>query len=179
MRCLVPAVLALGSLCAHSAEWLEMSSPSAARVALDQSGIQRDGNVARAWDSATWTVDQTVGSGDVAYRSVQTLMSYHCVRRTSVPLARIFFGADGVELMRLNLEGVELPQPVVPDSVRAQMLELVCKAKPPELPVLSPTAGLSRYQAGGRRAAASLAGDGQGEGQVSAEVGRCRGRIQG
>ncbi len=132
MRFLFPALLALWSLGVHAAEWVEMASPSAAKLAFDRDGARRDGNVARAWDSALWPVDQTAGSGDVAYRSVRTLMSYHCFRRTSVPLARIFFGEDGVELMRVNLEGVELPQPVAPDSARARMLELACNAKPPQ-----------------------------------------------
>ena len=51
---------------------------------------------------------------------------------TTVPLARIFYGEDGTELMRQNLEGVELPQPVVPDSPVARMLELTCKQAFPE-----------------------------------------------
>ena len=147
MRYLFPAFLALWSLFVHAAEWVEMASPSAAKLAFDRDGARRDGNIARAWDSAVWPVDQTEGSGDVAYRSVRTLMSYHCIRRTSVPLARIFFREDGIELMRVNLEGVELPQPVAPDSARARMLELACNAKPPPPAMAMAAAGSVAGQA--------------------------------
>jgi carbonic anhydrase len=124
----------VGLICSFdsaASDWVEISAPPTVRIELDMGSIVRDGDAARAWDLASYPSDQNFNSGDVSWRSVQTLMRYQCVRRTSVPLARIFYGEDKAELMRQNLEGVELPRPVVPDSPRARILELVCKGSSP------------------------------------------------
>jgi len=127
MHRLVVLVGLISSFAAAASEWVEISAPPSVRIELDMGSILRDGDGARAWDLASYPSDQDFNSGDVSWRSVQTLMRYQCVRRTSVPLARIFYGEDKAELMRQNLEGVELPRPVVPDSPRARILDLVCK----------------------------------------------------
>lgn len=130
MRRFVAPLVLFCSVGAGASEWADISAPPGVRAEFDRDSIQREGASARAWDRATYTEDQGFGSGDVAWRSVKTLTSYQCSRHTTIPLVRIFFGADGIELMRQNLEGVELPQPVVPDTPRARMLDLACKQPP-------------------------------------------------
>jgi carbonic anhydrase len=120
--------LALAPLACPAAEWTSVSDTGFARIELDGSRLVREGEVVRAWDRTTYAVDQTTGSADVAYRSVETLTRYDCARRTALPEARVFHAADGRELMRLNLEGVELPQPVAPNSPRDRVLERACRA---------------------------------------------------
>lgn len=126
MRVPASAVLALCSAAATAAQWVDIASPGAPMLQIDAASVVREGDVARAWDKAVYPRDQVLGSGDTAYRSVRTLTGYHCVLRTSLPLARVFFTEDGRELLRSNVEGVEFSQPVVPDSPRARMLELAC-----------------------------------------------------
>ncbi len=129
MRFSASAMLGLWSATAVAAQWVDIASPGAQMMQFDAGSVVREGDVVRAWDKVVHPRDQSLGSGDAAYRSVRTLMGYHCVRRTSLPLARVFFTEDGLEILRANVEGVELSQPVVPDSPRARMLELAC-AKP-------------------------------------------------
>lgn len=131
MRRIVVLVGLICSFGAAAADWVEISAPPSVRVELDLGSVVRDGDAARAWDLASYPSDQDFNSGDVSWRSVKTLMKYQCVRRTSVPLGRIFYAEDKSELMRQNLEGVELPRPVVPDSPRARILDLVCKSSAP------------------------------------------------
>ncbi len=132
MRRLAVLLVSLCSCGAGASEWVDISAPPWVRIELDRDSVTRDGNSARAWDRATYSSDQTFDSGDVSWRSVKTQTSYHCQRRTTIPIARIFYGEDGTELMRHSLEGVELPQPVVPDSPVSRMLELACKQAFPE-----------------------------------------------
>jgi carbonic anhydrase len=127
MRRLAVLLVSLCSVPVFASDWMDIASPPWMRVELDTSSLIGDGVNARAWDRVTYTEDQSHDSGDVQWRSVKTLMTYQCTRRTSVPLARIFFAADGTELMRTNLDGVELPRPAVPDTPRSRMLDYACR----------------------------------------------------
>lgn len=131
MHRLVLLLIPLWSAPVLASDWTDISAPPWMRVELDTSSLVGDGVNARAWDRVTYSEDQSHDSGDVQWRSVKTLMSYQCARRTSVPLVRIFFAADGAELMRKNLEGVELPRPAVPDTPRERMLEIACRKPAP------------------------------------------------
>lgn len=133
MRRLALLLVCLWSVPVCASDWMDISAPPWLRVELDTSSLVGDGINARAWDRFTYSDDQSHDSGDVQWRAVKTLMSYQCTRRTTVPLVRIFFAADGSELMRKNLEGVELPRPVVPDTPRERMLEFACRK--PAVPV--------------------------------------------
>ena len=108
-------------------------------IEFDKDSAIRDSEVARGWDRATHAAEQGgPGSGDVSFRIAKTLVRYDCVRRTVVPLVRVFARADGVEIQRLYLEGAELPQPVVPDTPRESMLAIACKARGPAPAQTSP-----------------------------------------
>lgn len=143
MRRLAPLLVALWSVPVCASDWLDIAAPPWMRAELDTASLVSDGVNARAWDRVTYSDDQFHDSGDVQWRSVKTLMSYQCTRRTTVPLGRIFFAADGSQLMRQNLEGVELPRPVVPDTPRERMLEFACRkpAAPAAVAPQSPLAG--------------------------------------
>jgi carbonic anhydrase len=122
----VLVALALLPMSCVAAEWVSVSDTGSVRVELDRAPALRNGDTVRAWDRTTYALDQTAGSADVAYRSVKTLTRYDCARRTAVPEARIFLSADGRELMRVNLEGVELPQTVAPQTAADRLLAVVC-----------------------------------------------------
>jgi len=125
---LLSALLLPGT--APAADWVAIARLPDVSIEFDKDSAVRDGEVARAWDRATHSAEQGgPGSGDVAFRIAKTLVRYDCVRRTVVPLVRVFARADGVEIQRLYLEGAELPQPVVPDTPREGMLALACKAR--------------------------------------------------
>lgn len=135
----LPAALAALALAlpAVAAEWTSIVRSPDFDLELDLGNAVRDGEVARAWDRTLYRADQGgPGSGDIVFRSAKTLMRYDCVRRTVVPLVRVFARADGAEIQRLYLEGAELPQPVVPDTPRERMLTLACKAR--AMPVALP-----------------------------------------
>lgn len=122
--CLLPAV-------GIPSEWTLMSSQAGVRLEFDHTTISRRGDMGTAWDRTVSDVPRaTPASGDVAFHSVKTLVRYDCVRRTAEPIVRSFAFADGSEVLRQNVEGSELPQPVVPDTPRDRMLALVCAVKP-------------------------------------------------
>lgn len=122
--CLLPAV-------GVPSEWTLMSSQAGVRLEFDHTTISRRGDTGTAWDRTVSDVPRaTPASGDVAFHSVKTLVRYDCVRRTAEPIVRSFAFADGGEVLRQNVEGSELPQPVVPDTPRDRMLALVCAVKP-------------------------------------------------
>ncbi len=117
-------------IAAPAADWVAITRLPDVTIEFDKDSAVRDGEVARGWDRATHAAEQGgPGSGDVVFRIAKTLVRYDCVRRTVVPLVRVFARADGVEIQRLYLEGAELPQPVVPDTPRENMLSIACKAR--------------------------------------------------
>lgn len=134
MRCSVTAfalLCVLAATHAGAAEWTPISDDSGIRLELDTSSIVRQGDAALAWDRTTYAPGRVgVTSGDVEYRSARTLMRYDCARRTVVPMVRAFAFSSGAEVLRQNVEGSELPQPIVPDTPRERMLAMVCKVRP-------------------------------------------------
>jgi carbonic anhydrase len=126
-------------MAASAADWITITRLPDVTIEFDKDSAIRDGEVARGWDRATHAAEQGgPGSGDVSFRIAKTLVRYDCVRRTVVPLVRVFARADGVEIQRLYLEGAELPQPVVPDTPRENMLAIACKARGPAPAQTSP-----------------------------------------
>jgi carbonic anhydrase len=123
--------LVLSVSAATAADWVPIPMPGGGQLELDRAGVVRQGDVATAWDRRSYAPGERVpAGGDVAYRTVRTLMRYDCVTRTVVPLVRAFSQADGSLVSRQNVEGSELPEVVVPDSPRERALELACAVKP-------------------------------------------------
>ncbi len=111
----------------EAADWIEISRDAAGLLEIDRTSVTRQGEFATAWDRFTASPGQSVlAAGDVEFRLEKTLMRYDCARRTVVPLVRAFSQGDGAESLRLNVEGAELPQPIVPDTPRDRMLAVAC-----------------------------------------------------
>ncbi|MBI1397444.1 MAG: hypothetical protein GC151_15840 [Betaproteobacteria bacterium] len=124
-------LLSLVLLPAHAAKWVRISDEAGISLELDKGSISRRGDAVLAWDRTTYAPGTVgVSSGDVEFRVARTLMKYDCVRRTVVPLVRAFSYSSDREVLRQNVEGSELPQPVVPDTPRERMLAMVCKVRP-------------------------------------------------
>lgn len=156
-----------------AAEWSLMSQARGVRLEFDATSIARQGDTGTAWDRTV--SDQpmaTAASGDVAFHSAKTLMRYDCVRRTVVPMVRAFAFADGMEVLRQNVEGSELPQPVVPDTPRERMLTLVCavKARPEPAAARIQTAILPAATASGADPAKAKTAEGKADAKSGAKA---------
>jgi len=156
---------------ATAADWVPIPMPGGGQLELDRAGVVRQGDAAMAWDRRSYGPGERVpAGGDVAYRTVRTLMRYDCVNRTAVPLVRAFSQADGALVSRQNVEGSELPEVVVPDSPRERALELACAVKP-KVPdaVVAKAATKPGTGANGGGAKAGAAADAKGAGKSEAK----------
>lgn len=131
-KALAKTLLLMLPATAPAAEWVQVASYARERLEFDRSSVVRQGSFALAWDRSTYEPGAVpMAAGDVDFRVARTLMRYDCDLRTVVPVVRSFSQSDGAEVLRQNVEGAELPQPVVPDSPRDRMLELACRSGKP------------------------------------------------
>ena len=129
---LLALLLSLPALSASGADWVPIANHAREKLELDRGSIVRQGDWGTAWDRTTYEPGRSPSAaGDVEFRVARTLVRYDCARRTVVPVVRSFSQSEGPEILRQNVEGAELPQPVVPDTPRDRMLDMVCKVKPP------------------------------------------------
>ncbi len=164
--------LVLSVSAATAADWVPIPMPGGGQLELDRAGVVRQGDIAMAWDRRNYAPGERVpAGGDVAYRTVRTLMRYDCVTRTAVPLVRAFSQADGVLVSRQNVEGSELPEVVVPDSPRERALELACAVKP-KVPEADVAKGATKPVKGanGGEAKPAAAADAKGSGKSDARA---------
>ncbi len=101
-------------------------------------GAIRDGAVVRTWVREVFTQEQRSEQVGVYYYSANSLVSYDCTTRTFVPLFRVFYGGDGTELRRINLDAVELPALVPPGSVARGLARSRLRFLPPKGEEASP-----------------------------------------
>ena len=124
---LVPlALLALLAGSALAGRWVPIVEGANRAVYLDTAGAIRDRTLVRAWVREVFTQEQRSEQVGVYYYSANSLVSYDCTTRTFVPLFRVFYGGDGTELRRVNLDAVELPALVPPGSLQEGLLERAC-----------------------------------------------------
>jgi carbonic anhydrase len=133
-------LLALGVVPASAARWLPVSEGQARAVYIDLAGISREGEMVRTWVREVHTQEQRSDQVGVYFYSANSLVDYDCQRRTWAPLFRVFYGADGTELRRVNLDAAELPALASPGSLQEGLLERACAppakaAKPKAKPV--------------------------------------------
>ena len=126
IRLVLPALLALLADSALAGRWVPIVEGTSRAVYLDTAGAIRDGTVVRTWVREVFTQEQRSEQVGVYYYSANSLVSYDCTTRTFVPLFRVFYGGDGTELRRINLDAVELPALVPPGSVQEGLLERAC-----------------------------------------------------
>jgi carbonic anhydrase len=113
--------------------WVPIIDGGARAIYLDTAGLVREGSQVRTWVREVYLQEQRSDHIGVYYFSANSLVDYDCDRRTWVPLTKVFFGGDGTELRRVNLEAVEVPALATPGSLQEGLLERACR--PPGKPV--------------------------------------------
>lgn len=120
-----------GPVCA--ARWKPVSVLPERTIYIDMDALARSGNVVQAWDWQKFGTGQTSASWEGTYFWVKSLTNYHCERRTTDAVLKVYFGKDGVEIKRTQLEGLQFPAAVEPDSLREKMLMTACNPPKPDL----------------------------------------------
>jgi carbonic anhydrase len=126
MRIVLVALLALLAGNAMAGRWVPIVEGQSRAVYLDTTGAIREGGVVRTWVREVFTQEQRSDQVGVYYYSANSLVSYDCTTRRFVPLFRVFYGGDGTELRRINLDAVELPALVPPGSLHEGLLDRAC-----------------------------------------------------
>jgi carbonic anhydrase len=132
LRSWIPLLLLLVVGETPAAKWVSITDGSTRAVYLDSEPLQRDGAAVRTWVREVYTQEQRSPHTGVLYYSANSLVHFECVKRTTTPLTRVFFGGDGTELRRVSLDAVEVPALVSPGSLQEQLLDRACR--PPEDP---------------------------------------------
>ena len=107
-RCLT-ALMIVAAAPVSAARWTPVLDASDRAVYLDTGALAREGNHVRAWVREVHTHEQRSEQAGVNYFSANALVAYDCTSRTTAPLFKVFFGADGMELRRVNLDAAEAP----------------------------------------------------------------------
>ena len=132
LRSWIPLLLLLVVGETPAAKWVSITDGSTRAVYLDSEPLQRDGAAVRTWVREVYTQEQRSPHTGVLYYSANSLVHFECIKRTTTPLTRVFFGSDGTELRRVSLDAVEVPAVVSPGSLQEQLLDRACR--PPEEP---------------------------------------------
>lgn len=164
MRIVLFPLLALLAGNAVAGRWVPIVEGPSRAVYLDTAGAIREGAVVRTWVREVFTQEQRSDQVGVYYYSANSLVSYDCTTRTFVPLFRVFYGGDGTELRRINLDAVELPALVPPGSLHEGLLERACvpakskgeavKAAPVQVALAETSTKATAVSAGAERDAA-------------------------
>jgi hypothetical protein len=119
-----------GPVCA--ARWKPVKVTHEQSIFVDVEALVRSGSTVQAWDWQKFDAPQTSMHLQSPYFWVKSLTNYHCGRRTTDAVLKIFFGSDGVEIKRVHLEGLQFPAAVEPDSLREKLLETACNPPKPD-----------------------------------------------
>ncbi len=133
---LAAALLVLAGT-ASGARWKPVSITPERALYIDMDALARKGDRVEAWDWQKFATAQTGASAQDTYIWVKSLTSYQCTERTTDALLKVYFGNDGGESRRTQLEGLQFPSAVEPGSVREKLLEMACN---PPKPVIKPVA---------------------------------------
>jgi carbonic anhydrase len=125
-RIVLLQLLALLAGDAWAGRWVPIVDGVNRAVYLDTAGAVREGAVVRTWVREVFAQEQRSDQVGVYYYSANSLVSYDCRTRTFVPLYRVFYGVDGTELRRINLDAVEAPALVPPGSMHEGLLDRAC-----------------------------------------------------
>lgn len=156
-RCLT-ALMIIAAGPVSAARWTPVLDTTDRAVYLDTAALAREGNHVRAWVREVYTREQRSEQAGVNYFSANALVAYDCTGRTTAPLFKVFFGVDGMELRRVNLDAAEVPALAVPGSLPEQILDRACtlSAKPPkQAKPASAKAGEERKAEGREKSAAA------------------------
>ena len=130
-RILVPVaalagILAGGGEAAAATQWKTIRTTAVKTMSLDLDGMIRSGGTSQAWELEKYSSAQISRTWEGTYHAVKSLISYDCLHRTTELLLRVYLGADGLELKRTQMQGLQFPAAVEPDSLREKMLDLAC-----------------------------------------------------
>lgn len=114
---------------ALAAQWKTVRIASDKTTFLDVNGLLRGGDVVQAWELEKFASDQESRAWEGKYRTVKSLTAYDCQKRTTEPVLRVYLSAEGAELKRVQMQGLQFPSAVEPDSLREKMLDLACMTK--------------------------------------------------
>lgn len=117
---------------ASAARWKPVKVAAEQSIYVDVDALVRNGNSVQAWDWQKFGSPQTSENLQTTFFWVKSLTNYHCVRRTTDAVLKVYFGADGVEIKRVHLEGLRFPAAVEPDSLREKLLETACNPPKPD-----------------------------------------------
>src|SRR4249919_2794867 len=98
----IPVLFLIVAAEAPAAKWVSIADGSARAVYLDSEPLQRDNASVRSWIREVYTQEQRSQHTGVLYYSANSLMQFDCLKRTTAPLTRVFFGGDGTELRRIS-----------------------------------------------------------------------------
>jgi carbonic anhydrase len=122
------AALIAAPVPALAAKWVSVVDNAYGRsLYLDSDSVQRGGSEVQVWTREVFVDEQRSRHTGVLYYSASTQVRFDCGRRTIFPMTRVFYGADGTELRRVNLDQVDLPEIVTPGSLQERLLEEACK----------------------------------------------------
>src|SRR5262249_43160742 len=110
--CVLALLLAIAAFPATAARWKPVSINTERAIFIDMDALARNGNVVQAWDWQKFNEPQAAANWQGSYVWVKSLVNYHCMRRTTDPVLKVYFGPDGVEVKRANLEGLQFPAAV-------------------------------------------------------------------
>ncbi len=138
MKTKLAAAVALIALAGpvFGARWKPISVTPERSIYIDMDALVRNGNTVQAWDWQKFGTGQTSATWQGTFFWVKSLTNYHCVQRTTEAVLKVYFGNDGVEIKRTNLEGLQFPAAVEPDSLREKMLGMACNPPKPAIKVV-------------------------------------------
>ena len=133
-QCRAALLLLAGTLvCAGgnalAAQWKTVRIAPDKTTYIDINGLLRSGDAVQAWELEKFASDQESRAWEGKYRAVKSLTGYDCQRRTTEPLLRVYLSAEGAELKRVQMQGLQFPSAVDPDSLQEKMLEQACARK--------------------------------------------------
>jgi carbonic anhydrase len=109
-----------------AANWETVDHNRERKVFLDRSTVVRQAGYAQGWERADFAELQPGERTGERFQSMKSLYRYDCVARTAVPMLHVYYQADGSELRRVDVQGLNPARTVETDSVRARLLDLAC-----------------------------------------------------
>jgi carbonic anhydrase len=123
-------LLAVVAPAAAAPSWESVDVNRERKVFLDRDTVVRRAGYSQGWERADFAELQPGERTGERFQSMKSLYRYDCIARTSVPMLHVYYQADGSELRRVDVQGLNPARTVETDSVRARLLDLACN--PPE-----------------------------------------------
>jgi carbonic anhydrase len=110
-----------------AAQWKVVRATPEKTTYVDAGSVRRSGDAVQAWELEKFAADQTSKTWEGAYRTVKSLTAYDCARRTTEPVLRVYTNAEGLEVKRVQMQGLQFPTAVEADSLREKLFDMACE----------------------------------------------------